>query len=107
MSSAGLPTFHDAPVSHTHQQSNNCFRFQRSHGLELSRCSSRMSVMYCRLPASRPTEAQWGLQKERLLIENCAIAAMELPQCPHMEEETIICIRMRQKRDPTCRCSGT
>lgn len=34
-------------------------------------------------------------------LQNCAIAAMELPQRPHMEEDAIFCIRMRHKRDPT------
>ncbi|KAF8169003.1 hypothetical protein K438DRAFT_242583 [Mycena galopus ATCC 62051] len=124
----GPQMFHDGPVSHTHQSCANCFQFQRSHGRKLSRCAGCLEIMYCSKecqladrPAHKQTckvltkereaiEADGGLQSAmaefhawvayyNMPLQNCAIAAMELPERPHLEKHAVLCIRMWHKRD--------
>ncbi|KAJ7019893.1 hypothetical protein C8F04DRAFT_325618 [Mycena alexandri] len=124
-SDLGLQMFHDGPVSHSHQSCGNCF--QRSHGQKLFVCGGCKEVKYCskkcqlshypahkktckaatktrlaieeatQLPSATTDFHDW-MEYYNMPLQNCAIAAMQLPKSPHLEQRVFI-VLLRHKRD--------
>ncbi|KAJ7121601.1 hypothetical protein C8R44DRAFT_786537 [Mycena epipterygia] len=124
-----LPMFHDGPPHHTHQHCSKCFQMQRTHA-KLSLCKGCGIAMYCSREcqvAHWPThKAACKLAKEErhaiaekcgiesampdlhawmkyydTPIKNCAIAALRLPENPHMERTEMLYIQLHHKGDST------
>ncbi|KAF7343749.1 hypothetical protein MSAN_01955500 [Mycena sanguinolenta] len=125
-----LPMFHDGSPYHTHQKCSHCFQVQRSHQAKLSLCAMCRVEMYCSKECQKAHwpahKAQCKVYKaERLAvaektgiesaqadchawikyfdtpIKNCAIAAMRLPETPHMERTEIFSLTIHHKGDPS------
>ncbi|KAJ7890130.1 hypothetical protein B0H14DRAFT_2690686 [Mycena olivaceomarginata] len=123
-----LPMFHDGPPVHTHQLCAKCLHMQRGHQTKLSTCASCQVTLYCSkecqkahwpahkaeckaskaqrlayaektgIPSALPDLVAW-IKYYEAPLKNCAVAAMRLPENPHMERKAILCLILCYRDD--------
>ncbi|KAJ7175129.1 hypothetical protein C8R43DRAFT_976018 [Mycena crocata] len=123
-----LPMFHDGAIHHTHQKCSKCLVIQRTHAIKLRSCARCHQAMYCSKECQTkdwPTHKGKckALERERAEIQlktgltslvddvyawmdyydtplkNCAIAAMRLPENPHMERKALLFLQIQYEED--------
>ncbi|KAK7046348.1 hypothetical protein R3P38DRAFT_69123 [Favolaschia claudopus] len=123
-----IPMFHDASPHHTHQMCNQCLHMQRSHKQQLSSCKACGLAMYCsrqcqvaHWPMHKTECKNYQNQRESVeklsglksaftdlsawkryhdaAVKNCAIAALNLRENPHLERTASFCVSLHHTGD--------